>query len=42
LVVKKVEMKGEARRGVEQGSIALNYNPEFRHYTLGGKHMVEF
>jgi hypothetical protein len=29
--VEMVEMKGEAGREVEQGSTALNYNPEFRH-----------
>jgi hypothetical protein len=27
--VKKVDMKGGAGREVEQGSTALNYNPEF-------------
>jgi hypothetical protein len=30
-VVKKVEMKSEAVREVEQGSTALNHNTEFRH-----------
>jgi hypothetical protein len=40
--VKKVEIEGGARREVEQGSTALNYNPDIRHYTLGGQHMVTF
>jgi hypothetical protein len=30
-VVKKVEMKGEAGKEVEQGSTAFSYNPEFTH-----------
>jgi hypothetical protein len=28
-------MKSGARRGVEQGPTALNYNPDFRHFNLG-------